>query len=248
MALESAAANARVLDTALNLAGKWGGDLRALLVEDVDLMRLAAFPFAREVGVATAISRPLQSSVLERTFRAEAARLQQILGRAAATRNIAWKLDVRRGRPLEEAVASGQGADVLVMGSSTTSISIGALTSAKPPREEVVALFDSSESAFRGLDAALALLNTHHDLTLLVPNEPSEVRAGHREQARSWMSQHGVAAQIAGLENSALQGLLAITQRRRIATIIVPFESARLDVAALRRLYMETTCPIILVK
>src|SRR5690554_7686079 len=52
------------LAAAVALADEASAELVALFIEDLDLLRCAAFPFSCEVGASTGLTRPLQSEEL----------------------------------------------------------------------------------------------------------------------------------------------------------------------------------------
>jgi len=91
-------------------------DLLGLFIEDVELLRFAALPFAREVGMASASLLAMSLEGLERQMRAQAelveAALAAILGPAAG-----WTFRVARASPanaVEAALAEGHAPALLV--------------------------------------------------------------------------------------------------------------------------------------
>ncbi len=50
LALDASPQSVAALDTATELAGRLGAELTGLFVEDTDLLRMAALPFAAEIG------------------------------------------------------------------------------------------------------------------------------------------------------------------------------------------------------
>ena len=80
------------------LAREMEAELLGLFIEDVELLRFASLPFAREIGSASASMRALSVSELERQLRAQARELEReitaILGAGS------WSLRVERSSPL----------------------------------------------------------------------------------------------------------------------------------------------------
>jgi len=103
--LEAAAAFARSLDA----------ELLGLFVEDLDLLRFAALPFAHEIGVASATRRRLDPASLERDLRAHAAEAERRLAGAAARERVPSAFRVARGVAQAEllAAAAESASDVL---------------------------------------------------------------------------------------------------------------------------------------
>ena len=100
----------RVLQTIVRLAGRVGAELEGLLVKDPDLMRLAAFPFAREVSRATGDLRELDTAALDAAFEALAGRLRAEFQRHADQLLAGWRLRVEQSRfvaPVEAVLERG---------------------------------------------------------------------------------------------------------------------------------------------
>lgn len=77
------------VDTAAALAKSWRAELHGLFIRDAGLLRLAEFPFVREVTFA-AEPRPMAPEELLAQLAASADRAQKLLGEAAAQRKLAW--------------------------------------------------------------------------------------------------------------------------------------------------------------
>ena len=98
------------------LARELEADLLGLFIEDVELLRFAALPFAREVGMASASLLTMNLEGLERQMRAQARLLEEalsaILGPAAG-----WTFRVERASPasaVEAALAEGYAPALLI--------------------------------------------------------------------------------------------------------------------------------------
>src|SRR5512145_2467442 len=100
LALDASARGLAAMRAASELAAGLRAELDALFVEDTNLLRLAALPFAREVGFSSASGRPLAFEDLERTLRAQAAGIQRLLDEAAQRLHLQFRFNVARGRVL----------------------------------------------------------------------------------------------------------------------------------------------------
>ena len=89
---------ATAMNAAVELARAMEAELVGLFVEDVELLALAALPFAGEVGFPSAARRPLDVAAMERGLRAQALRLQQELAARLAGTPVKWTFEVVRGR------------------------------------------------------------------------------------------------------------------------------------------------------
>lgn len=104
------------LAAAARLGGAAGGELVGLFVEDVELLRLAGLPFAREADVSSGVFRQLQTADIERRFRVAAERAREALRAVAAASGLRSSFRVARGRVVTEILAAVTGADVVAAG------------------------------------------------------------------------------------------------------------------------------------
>jgi hypothetical protein len=79
------------------LAKEMQAELLGLFIEDAELLRFAALPFAAEVGFPSAARRTIDLAAVERALRHQAALLRQAL--AANLGEHAWSLRVARTSP-----------------------------------------------------------------------------------------------------------------------------------------------------
>jgi len=72
-------------------------ELLGIFIEDVELLRFAALPFAREIGGASAQARQVDVAALEKQLRAQARALERDI--AAVLGAGSWSLRVARSSP-----------------------------------------------------------------------------------------------------------------------------------------------------
>jgi hypothetical protein len=92
------------------LAKQMQAELLGLFIEDIELLRFAALPFAVEVGHASALPRALDLAAVERALRAQADSLRQVLSAALDPSAHAWSFRVARSSPadaIQAALAEG---------------------------------------------------------------------------------------------------------------------------------------------
>ena len=82
------------------LAQELEAELQGLFIEDVELLRFASLPFAREIGIASAQARSMDVASLERQLRAQARALEQALAAILGPGPAGWSLRVERSSPL----------------------------------------------------------------------------------------------------------------------------------------------------
>ena len=185
------------LEAAAELAARLEAEVVGLFVEDINLLHLAALPFARELGAGSATGRSLDPVHMERSLRARAEAMRQALAACASRARIPWSFQVRRGDLVEELLATSPDADLLVFGEMETAIvspGRAALTqrlllqcgcavlrrgTTAIPRRPVVLYYDGSPQCRRALSLARRLAGTGEKIlhVLLPPADPETRRA-----------------------------------------------------------------------
>lgn len=97
------------LQAAAALAGRVDAELVGLFVEDAELLRFAALPFALEIGFASAQRRRLDVTAVERSLHAHAAEAERTLASTAERSAIRWSFRVARGFAATELLAAALG-------------------------------------------------------------------------------------------------------------------------------------------
>lgn len=252
------------LEAALGLAAILHAEIAGLFVEDVSLMRIAALPFAQELGLTSAALRPIESAGLERALKLQAAQSRAWLEAAAAALNVPWSFQVVRGESVNAVLEFTSKSALVVMGSASAgavgrSVHLveraGAGISAAPRKafrhlgaRPIAMLFDGSERALRSLTAAHTLAaRAASRLTLLVVADNAEDYEHRRQQARSWLAERGGTAKFAWLRSRDAESVAQAVGAERASALIWHEEAAVPDPRALRRLLAEVGCPLILV-
>src|SRR6516165_4867430 len=205
VALDASTHSMAALAAAVQLAAAMEAELEGLFVEDVNLLRLAGLPFAREVR-HTASLEALDSLRMERALKAQAAQAREALAAAARRAQVQWSFRVVRGQVAQEVLAAAAQADLVTLGKQGRSRSPGARLGSTalrvaldapgtlllvehgvPGGLPVLVLYDGSEGAERALDAAarLAKASGSPPIVLLLADTPDaaqrlEQQATHR--------------------------------------------------------------------
>lgn len=119
VAIDMSVASTLALVSAAEIAAVTGGELLGVLVEDINLVRLAQLPDTIELGVLSASRRTLDLDHLERSLAALARRARQELSRTAAQASVAWSFEVVRGPVLAEVQRIAEGAGLVALGRSS---------------------------------------------------------------------------------------------------------------------------------
>lgn len=97
VAVDSSQQGYIALETAAECAAHMRKHLLALFIEDVNLVKLAALPFARELDGFSGAMRPLDPDNVERSLQAGAREIKQRLAEESRKRSISASMQVVRG-------------------------------------------------------------------------------------------------------------------------------------------------------
>jgi nucleotide-binding universal stress UspA family protein len=150
-AIDAAAALARVLDA----------ELTGIFVEDINLIRMAALPFAQEVTLLAALTRRMQPDALRRLLEQQAHAVRDVLREAATALRLHWTFQVVRGPQFGSVLDAMRGLDLAVFGHAGR-FSASAAASVRAPQQPVMVVFDGTPAAQRALDASAALAHDMH--------------------------------------------------------------------------------------
>lgn len=116
VAVDASGQSRATLESAVALASRLGAELSALFVEDINLVRLAGLPFAREMTYGSETGRPIDSTRMEHLLRAQAGRLRSLLKTVAGASSVHWAFEVTRGNVIAELLARTASCDLLIIG------------------------------------------------------------------------------------------------------------------------------------
>ena len=202
VALDESEDHQRVLQSAAEVAARLKAELRGLFVEDVNLLRLAELPCAREVHQTGHQTTPDAKLIRrEMTVHADAAR--RSLARTAERYSLRWSFRVAQGHVASELITAAGDNDMMVVGRTrlahhrrlhmgTTARRVAAQAPAAvfiPGRGNIdgplVVSFDGSTETRRALDATarLALDRTAIVLTIGADAERGSDQTAKIEEA-----------------------------------------------------------------
>ena len=121
VALDTFPHSMAALEAAAELAARLQAELQGLFVEDVELLRFADAPFAREIH-SSGKHGPLSRASMESKLRAQSARAKKALAAAAEKSKVPWSFRSVRGHVAPEVLAAAREADLLAMGKSGASL------------------------------------------------------------------------------------------------------------------------------
>jgi nucleotide-binding universal stress UspA family protein len=274
VALDTSQHSLAALQAAAELAARLKAELVGLFVEDINLLRLAGLPFAREIRYPSAIVQQLDSPRLEQELKAQGAQARRALAAVAEQAQVAWSFRVVRGHVTAEVLAAALEADLLSLGiSSWPSVRRGRLGStartvaAEAPRTvlllqrgdkirpPVLVVYDGSLAARRALAMAVRLLQTREQaerlpLTVLIlaGEEALETMQRLEQEVITWLQQRGLQANYRQLTRADMPHLAEAVFMEKGGLLVLAGESPIIEAKALQTLLDKIDCPILLVR
>jgi len=207
VAVDATSGSAAVLETAAQLASEFNAELDGIFVEDINLLRLAGLPFARELTWSTAMELHLDYQRMERTLRGYAAHAQQAVVKVTTQLKLHASLQVVRGLVAQELLRAAEKADLFILGKggNVRGARIGIIAGQVLQKAQssvllvasqlqlyrtVMTIFSDNERSGRVLSAAAhAARASHNRLLVLIPAIQSSDYQHLREQARHLLGQ-----------------------------------------------------------
>jgi nucleotide-binding universal stress UspA family protein len=268
VALDASPASLSALQNAVELAARLEAELIGLFVEDINLLRAAQLPLAREVSFFSTTLRRLESVDLERQLRAQAQQMRQILARTAGDRGVGWHFRVTRGLVAAEVLAAGAEADLMVLGKigrsfpgfrqtgSTVRMMItqrAGLTliwqAGVRLTLPVVVVYDGSQSARKGLQAGGHLIRDRNGrLTVFVVAEDEISVRELQTQVEQRLQERGLAANFRLLIRPGLDVLARMIRVESTGPVVLPCEKEPLEGEQLCNLVDQLANPVLLVR
>lgn len=267
VALDASPHSRAALKAAAELAADLQAELLGMFIEDINLLRFAELPGAREVAYATGGARAFDTQRLERALRTQAAQLEHMLATVAQGRNVPWSFRVSRGHVANELLAAAGEGDVLVLGRVGTSVvqraRLGstAQTVVATARHTIVflehgvelgvpvlVLFNGSEGAMRALATAARLTRgDDRKLVVLLAGDDKDTQQRFRQQASSWLAAQGRVARFFPLAPGAIS-LINTVRREGGKTLVLAADHAFAEEKTLAHLMHRVRCPVVLVR
>lgn len=227
------------MTTAVDLARTMRLELVGLFVEQVELIALATFPFAREVGFPFPGHRPLDVALMERGLRVQARHAERTLAALLAGAPVRWTFDVVRGRLDASLLAVAGEADLAVVtppfsggaGPAALLRAMHAFRAATAPlllvgeqvqRRASIAIVPPPESDPAALtDVVAALLPRYgHDVLFVEVGSSGPALAAMRADAAKRLAARGVQASVRRAAGPIEAAALLATQSSRLVVLL----------------------------
>ena len=242
VALDVLRSDAADWNAAMDLAAVIGVELQGLLVQDADLLGLASLPIAHEVGRLSGQSRPLARASVESALNRRIERTASALVRAGRMRNVTVTHTIARGKLVPQALQQGGQGDVVFL------VGAGERGRARP-RECLMLWYDAGPAAQRSIELAITLANrTGAELLIGFPSARIDgaVELNARFGALLARAPHPV--QLIAFPDAAIDAVLDVARRSRIARIVFDAESPLVSIDALEQLFAAFHGDLIVVR
>jgi hypothetical protein len=253
IALDTASLTAPVIETGVALAAGLDAMLDALFVEDEQLLRLAALPFARELGYPSARLRRLDPADVERALRAQVEQVRKQLAATAAALDLEWQLNVVRGDVLRTAFGYANVADILVVGRSVAAAVREPGLAAQPQpfpslrRRPMLALFDGSAAGTDALKVAQSVARVAEAelVVLIAASGPEPFRRLREQAAAGARAGRPAPAQYVFIPDLAAGTVARAARAQGGAALFWPGDGR--DPAVLAAIVAAAPCPVVVV-
>lgn len=267
VALDASTHSLAALEAAVKLAASLKAEIVGLFVEDVNLLRLAGLPFARELRYPLA-SRPLDSGRMEQELKLQAAQARRALVAAAERREVSWSFRVVRGQVTPEVLAAALEADLLTLGRASRSLTrrvrLGSTARAAlyetrgsvllvqqglGDHHPVVVTYDGSALADQALQVAadMARANGGSLLVLLIAGEAAVAeRLG--EEVAGRLRPMNVKVEYRRLPRADAARVTEAVRLERGGALVLGGESTLWPAEVVQVLLDELDCPVLLVR
>lgn len=260
IALDASASGLAALGTVVTLASRMEAELLGLFVEDVNLLRLASLPFAREVSYFSARTRRIDSGGMERALRAQASRAEAALIEAAERQRVRCSFQIVRGQVTTQLLAAAQEIDMVALGmprgqfrrsGPTVRGIVDAAQSSVlllPPdariRAPVMVVYDGSPASARALSVARYLSQMQNGaLTILTAGKTGDSEAVVAEE----LAGSGLVVRYRSLPEIYTASVVQSVRQETTGTLVLS-ASLYLKEAALEELLEGVNCTVLLVR
>ncbi|MFP3895980.1 MAG: universal stress protein [Anaerolineales bacterium] len=269
VALDASSHSLSALQAAAELAVRLGAELQALFIEDVNVRRLGALPFAEEVGVFSATCHPLDARELARQLEGQARQMHRRFRRTTEWTGVQCTFQRVRGRVVPKILEAASEADMVILGKEAWSTfetrqlgpAIRQVLSQIPTptmvlqagarlKRPVLAIYDGSQAAHRALSAAATLAKRDDDrlMVLILAGGESERVGRLHARAETWLEGRGLQVQYQALSESSASRLAALVVRQGYGTIVLPREGSIIRDEGVLDFLDEIEVPVLLVR
>ncbi|MCF8108279.1 MAG: universal stress protein, partial [Desulfohalobiaceae bacterium] len=268
-ALDASRSSVNALQTAVDLAARFDAELLGFFVEDINLLRLAQLPMAREVSFYSSRTRRVKPVEMEMQLRIQAKRIRNSLAQLAEQHGVNWEFRTSRGDVGAEVLAAGADVDLVVMGKigrslpgmQRTGSTMRMLTMQRRGmtlilesrvqflNAPVVAIYDGTKTSNKAMQTAAYLAQSLESplIVVLVADSENEIEAYHRK-ARDQLQGFGVEAGFRRLLRPVMTGLAVAVSNESSGPVILPCQGDWFEGEKLCGLVERIENPVFLIR
>lgn len=266
VALDASTNSRAALMTAVSLAETLHSEVLGLFVEDINLVRLAELPFAREVLYGADAVRQFSRESLHRNLRARAAILKRELEELTAAHKVTGAFRVIRGPVDRELLAAAIETDILALGrlghsighrqklGSTARMVVAQAASAvllvksETNTDPVIAFFDGSVAGQRALVLAADLSKRVGDLRVLVWASDEDQAFDRQQLAIRTLANTHVHAEFQHLSGDSPNRVVQWVNRQKGGLLILAGKETNLPTDVFEHLLAEADQHILIIR
>lgn len=266
VALDASHHSLAALEAAAELAASLEAELQGLFVEDINLLRAAGSPVAREVRYPYVAGERLDQARMERQLRAQATQAKRALATTCERRRIKWSFRVVRGEVTAQVLEAAMEADLLSLGKASRPLvqrirlgSTAQAAAARSPRSvlliqrdavvrpPVVMVYEDSRASRQALLLAARLAQTQGDyLSVLILAHPGDNAQRLMNQVTNWLRGQALAVRSQLLPGDSVQMVARVVRAEHSGVLVLSVAALQPD--ALHALLDEVDCPVLLVR
>lgn len=267
VALDTSFPSLTALETAVNLAERLDIELHGLFIEDINLLRLAQLPFARELRFPGATALAVDTPHMEAQLREQATLVRRRFRQMAESRHLRHSFRVVRGVVATTLLEATTGSDLLVLGRASYSLvrspRLGSTAQTAVQQAECAVLlvhpqanldrpplllYDGSPAADRALSVALSLVERNGRLYILLylPDNDSAQQA--IDKIQNWLDGRRLQATYRRLYNTPLPELINFINNSENSLLILSDHYPQFPPAVVHQLAEKLTCPVLVVR
>ncbi|HXZ18363.1 MAG TPA: universal stress protein [Candidatus Acidoferrales bacterium] len=242
VALDASPQSLGALEAAAEFAARMQAELAGLFVEDVELLRLADSPQAREVLLPSATVVRLERAQMESKLRAHSERARTALASAANRARVPWSFRTARGHVASEILAAVAEADLLAMvtagcslgrhfrfGSAALELAENALpvlllrARGTQPHGHLMVLYDGSPAARQRLSIAAELAGAATNrITVLIAEADQRKVEQMQGELEALLAGAGVEVRYRSFDPEDEAALLHALKAERAGVLVLP--------------------------
>jgi nucleotide-binding universal stress UspA family protein len=264
VAIDASPQSLVALKVAANLASRLDAELIGIFVEDINLLHLARYPFARRISISTGTIQQFDSSIVERELRSQARWALHNLALLAEKLNIRYSFSVVRGIISTQLLAAALEADLTIIGktgwsgrrwlgstarklvvqASCTSLIIQKSFQIGIP---VVILFDGSPASHKALGSIDLITSSETHLVVVILALDADEAGQLRREVDAYLTDLHIQPHYRWFKNINSSNLIQLIKSEDCGILVIPTGSGRIPNKIIVDTLNRSECAVLLV-